>query len=359
LTRNRLKGRARDLDFRGGLERGQVLIDFRLAAAAGVAEKTVYNYFPAKADMFFDEANDILAELLAAVRYRAAGESALAAVGTFMAGRAEWAAGRRPSQPTAQVTALCRTVAARAGGPLDGWCAAFVRAWCGVSPNGVLAETWPIYDWRVPREKRLTIVLLLNLLLVAALVIVGAVAHSLGVLAAGGDYLADASAIGVSLFAIWLSRRPPGGGRRGGYPNATNVAALVNAGWLVILNVLIAVAAVRRLVLGVSPVEGLPVVIVSSVAAAVMLAGALVLGGDDDDLNMKAVLLDTAADAAAAGGVAVSGAVILAGGWYWLDPAVALIIAVVVGYCALSLSFKAVTAIRAAGRRSPAPGSEA
>jgi AcrR family transcriptional regulator len=77
-----------------------------IAAAAGVAEKTVYNYFPAKADMFFDEANDILAELLAAVRYRVAGESALAAVGTFMAGRAEWAAGRRPSQPTAQFRQL-------------------------------------------------------------------------------------------------------------------------------------------------------------------------------------------------------------------------------------------------------------
>jgi AcrR family transcriptional regulator len=71
-----------------------------IAAAAGVAEKTVYNYFPVKAKMFFDEADDILAELLAAVQYRAAGQSALAAVATFLAGRAEWAAGRRPEQPT-------------------------------------------------------------------------------------------------------------------------------------------------------------------------------------------------------------------------------------------------------------------
>jgi AcrR family transcriptional regulator len=77
-----------------------------IAAMAGVAEKTVYNYFPVKADMFFDEASDILAELLAAVRYRAAGQSALAAVGTFIAGRAEWAAGRRPAQPTAHFRQL-------------------------------------------------------------------------------------------------------------------------------------------------------------------------------------------------------------------------------------------------------------
>jgi AcrR family transcriptional regulator len=72
-----------------------------IAAAADVAEKTVYNYFPVKAEMFFDEADDILAELLAAVQYRAVGQSALDAVATFLAGRNEWAAGRRPEQPTA------------------------------------------------------------------------------------------------------------------------------------------------------------------------------------------------------------------------------------------------------------------
>jgi len=45
------------------------------------------------------------------------------------------------------------------------------------------------------------------------------------VLAAGGDYLADAAAIAVSLFAIRLARRP------GGHPSTTTIAALVNAGW--------------------------------------------------------------------------------------------------------------------------------
>ncbi|WP_297737544.1 hypothetical protein [Mycobacterium sp.] len=54
------------------------------------------------------------------------------------------------------------------------------------------------------KARRLGLVLLLNLLLVAALVIVGVVAHSLGVLAAGVDCLADAAAIGVSLMAIRL-----------------------------------------------------------------------------------------------------------------------------------------------------------
>ena len=203
------------------------------------------------------------------------------------------------------------------------------------------------------RTLRLTIVLALNLSLVTALVSVGLAAHSLAVLAAGVDYLADAAAIGVSLFAIRIAARPPSRARPDGYRNATNIAAVVNAGWLLVLNIAITVAAVQRLAAGTRRVEGLSVLIVSAIAASVMLAGALVLRGDpnqDDggeDLNVKAVLLDTAADAAAAGGVAASGAIILgADGWYWLDPATALTIAVIIAYQAQKLARKAVSAIR-------------
>jgi cation diffusion facilitator family transporter len=196
----------------------------------------------------------------------------------------------------------------------------------------------------VSRPRRLALVLLLNLALVTALVVVGVAAHSLAVLAAGLDYLADAAAIAVSLLAVWLAGRPPTAERSRGYPSVTTVAALVNAGWLLILNIAIAVAAIERLVTGTHRVEGLPVLVVSAVAAAAMLTGVLILGGGDDDedvgevLTMRAVLLDTAADAGAAAGVAVSGAIILAaGGAYWLDPSVALAIAIVVGFYTLKL----------------------
>jgi cobalt-zinc-cadmium efflux system protein len=55
------------------------------------------------------------------------------------------------------------------------------------------------------------------------------------------------------------------------------------------------------------------------------------------------------ADAAAAAGVATAGGVILAtGGWYWLDPAVALAIAVVVAYHALTLIREVIGRLRPA-----------
>ena len=206
------------------------------------------------------------------------------------------------------------------------------------------------------RTQRLLIVLTLNIGLVAALIAVGLTAHSLAVFAAGADCLADAAAVGVSLLAIRLAALPPSASRPHGYRHAPNVAALINAGWLLAIYVVIGVAAIWNLSGGTGPVEGLPVLIVSAVTAVVLLAGALVLGGDLDDdgsedgegdLNVKAVLLDTAADSAAAAGVAISGAIIFGtGGLYWLDPATALVIAIVVGYHAAKLLRKVVAALR-------------
>jgi len=210
------------------------------------------------------------------------------------------------------------------------------------------------------RTQRLFIVLALNLALVAALVVVGVTAHSLAVLAEGGDYLLDAAGVGVALLAIWLTARPASRARRDGAPKAPNVAALVNAGWLLVLEAIVAAAAADRLVTGTPQVDGLPVLIVSGIAALVMAGGALVLRRDDDDrqdeagehdLSVAAVLLDTVADAAAAAGVAASGAIILAThSWYWLDPAVALTIALIVAHHAIALIRKVVIRLRHLGQ---------
>jgi cobalt-zinc-cadmium efflux system protein len=205
----------------------------------------------------------------------------------------------------------------------------------------------------VSLTQRLLVVLALNLALVASLVAIGVTAHSLAVFAEGGDCILDAAGVGVALLAIRLSARPPGRARREGRPDPTSVAALINSGWLLVLELLVAAAAADRLLTRTPQVDGLPVLVVSGIAALAMTVGALVLRGDVDDgeghdqerdLSVAAVLLDTIADAAAAAGVAVAGAIILAtGGWYWLDPAVALAIAPVVAYHAVALIRKVIS----------------
>lgn len=51
-----------------------------IARVAGVSEKTVFNYFPTKEDIFFDEVPERLEALTEAVRARGAGQSLLAAM---------------------------------------------------------------------------------------------------------------------------------------------------------------------------------------------------------------------------------------------------------------------------------------
>lgn len=179
---------------------------------------------------------------------------------------------------------------------------------------------------------RLWLVLLANVSMVLALVIVGLISHSLGVLAAGADYLGDAAGIALALLALRLARHRADS-RTSSYP------ALANAIFLLVVTIVVIAEALNRLVGGAPHVEGLPVIIVSVIAGVVMTACAFLIGTvGEGDFNMRSVMLDTLADGVSAAGVAASGAIILiVGGVYWLDSAVALGIATIIAYHALKL----------------------
>lgn len=183
------------------------------------------------------------------------------------------------------------------------------------------------------QEKRLWTVFGINLLMVGALIVVGLLAHSLGVLAAGGDYIADAGAIAISLLALRISRHPHG------HPKATTYAALVNVLFMLSVTIIVIYNSVHRLANHVPQIDGLPVFIVSAIGAIVMIFSAYLLANSKaKDLNMRAVLLDTTADAAFGAGVSIVGLIIfLTNRYYILDPIIALVIAFVILYHALGL----------------------
>jgi len=177
------------------------------------------------------------------------------------------------------------------------------------------------------QRRRLTILLALNLAMIVGLIVAGFAAHSLGVLAAGGDYVADSAAIGLGIFAVTIRDRV------GEQSKAPTVVAAVNATALLTFSVLVIVEGIRRLLHGTPPVHGLPVLIVSAIATAVMIVGVFVLGtaARNEGLHMRSVLLDTISDALASAAVAVAGLVIyLTGRLFWLDSALSLIIGAVI-----------------------------
>lgn len=122
----------------------------------------------------------------------------------------------------------------------------------------------------VTQTRRLTIVLGLNVAMIVALVVVGLAAQSLGVLAAGGDYLADSAAIFLGLLAVGIRAR-------NSESKAPTYVAAVNASALLLVSAFVLVAAVRRLVNGTPEVHGLPALIISAIATAAMLIGVFVL----------------------------------------------------------------------------------
>jgi cobalt-zinc-cadmium efflux system protein len=178
----------------------------------------------------------------------------------------------------------------------------------------------------MPSDIRLGLVLGINLAMILALLLAGLLAHSLSVLASGADYLGDALGTALALVALKMSARKSGRNR------ATSFAGLANSTFLLVVTLSVAAEALHRLLAGAPAIHGVPVVIVSVTAAAAMIGCVVILGDTDGDLSLASVMLDSVADAVAAIGVAVSGAIILlTGGLYWLDSAVALVIALVVG----------------------------
>jgi AcrR family transcriptional regulator len=76
-TRQEIADRAMQLFAQRGFDHVTVA---EVAEAANVSEKTVYNYFPTKEDLFFDEVPEREAALVAAVTGRREGESVLQAL---------------------------------------------------------------------------------------------------------------------------------------------------------------------------------------------------------------------------------------------------------------------------------------
>jgi len=202
---------------------------------------------------------------------------------------------------------------------------------------------------RFSQRRRLAIVLALNLALIGGLVTVGITARSVGVLAAAGDTLADAVALTLGLIAVTLRDRDPD------HPSANRpiaIVALINALLLMAVTVGVAIEAIARLRDGSPSVLGLPMAVVALITLVVMITGALVLGmsAHREDIHMRSVLIDTLADAAAAAGVLAAGIIIwISGGLYWLDPVIALILAVVIGYTGTRLAIQAVAVLRGNG----------
>ncbi len=181
------------------------------------------------------------------------------------------------------------------------------------------------------QQRRLALAAGLNAVIVVVQVVAGVVVGSLGLLADAGHNLSDVAAVVLALVAVRLARRAPGGARTYGGLRWPVLAAQANAAGILVVTARITAEAIRRL-LDPQPVEGGVVVVVALAGMAGNTAAALAVRERGADLSTRAAVLHLASDAVVSAGVAAAGAVIVAaGGAYWLDPAVSLVIGLVIG----------------------------
>ncbi|MFN8040447.1 MAG: cation diffusion facilitator family transporter [Acidimicrobiales bacterium] len=182
------------------------------------------------------------------------------------------------------------------------------------------------------RDARLLIAIGLNVGIVVLQLVAGAVAGSVGLMADAAHNLTDVLALGVSLVAVRMARRPSTAARSFGWHRGTVLAALFNAAAILAVCVLVVVESVQRL-FSPEPVEGGIVVVVALIGALANGISALVVHDGSDDLNMRSALLHLLSDAGTSVGVAITGAIILVtGGYERLDPIAALVISVLIGW---------------------------
>lgn len=159
----------------------------------------------------------------------------------------------------------------------------------------------------------------------------GLAANSLALLADAAHNLGDVLGLALSGGAIWLSRSLPTRTRSYGYGRTTILASLVNAVVLLVSVGAIGIEAIQR---AIHPQPVTQDIVMAVAALGILINGGTALmfmAGRAGDLNIRGAFLHMAADAGISLGVVISALVIGATGWFWLDPATSLGIALLIG----------------------------
>lgn len=170
----------------------------------------------------------------------------------------------------------------------------------------------------------------LNVVFVAVEFGFGIAANSLALIADAAHNFADVIGLVLAWGAFWLGGRKPTDTRTYGYRRASILAALANAALLMIAVGAIMLEAGRRF-MHPEPVASGIVVWVAAAGVVINTATALLfMRGREHDLNIRGAFLHMTADAAVSVGVVIAALLIGWTGALWLDPAVSLVVALVI-----------------------------
>ncbi len=182
----------------------------------------------------------------------------------------------------------------------------------------------------VSHDRAFAIGIALNLGFVIAEGLAGWYGDSLALLSDAGHNLGDVLSLLLAWGGSYLTARAATERRTYGLRRSSILAALMNAVILLLVIGALGWEAIARLGEPRAP-HSMVVIVTASLGVLINTATALMfMRGRHGDLNIRGAFLHMAADAAVSLGVVIAGVLILVTDWYWVDPAISLVIVVAI-----------------------------
>ena len=194
-----------------------------------------------------------------------------------------------------------------------------------------------LFQFRSVEKKKLLLSLIITSTVMILEIIGGLMTNSIALLSDAGHMFTHSFAIGISLLAILIARKPPCHHKTFGLFRAEVLAAFINGLFLLpIIGIMIYEAILRFI----NPEEifGFYMLIVALIGLSVNITSVIILrGSQDKNLNIKSVFYHMIADAASSIGIVIASVIIYYTGLNILDPIVSLGISVLILYWAWSV----------------------
>ena len=153
---------------------------------------------------------------------------------------------------------------------------------------------------------------------------------SLALIADSGHMVSDAAALLLALVAYRVAAKAANARFTYGFHRVRILAALTNGVALLLLVLWIGWEAIMRLREPTEVLSG-PMLVVAVIGLVVNIVGFVVLnGGHKDDSNLRGALLHVAGDLLGSVGAIIAALGILWTGWTWLDPALSILVALLI-----------------------------
>ncbi len=194
-----------------------------------------------------------------------------------------------------------------------------------------------LFQFRSVVKKKLLLSLIITSTVMILEIIGGLMTNSIALLSDAGHMFTHSFAIGISLLAIFIARKPPCHHKTFGLFRAEVLAAFINGLFLLPIVGIMVYEAILRFI---NPEEvfGFYMFIIALIGLNVNITSVIILrGSQDKNLNVKSVFYHMIADAASSIGIVIASIIIYYTGLNILDPLVSLGISVLILYWAWSV----------------------